>query len=103
MCGAVMLHLVVLHTNDVHGQVLPVRATWLEREDPPLVGGLKAVAREVQRVRAEVASEEGLGGVLVLDGGGLVPRDARGAARARARVRELARRRRLRRAGAGES
>lgn len=63
------VHLVVLHTNDVHGQLLPVRATWLGTEEPPLVGGLRAVARAVRRVRAEVAAEERPGGVLVVDGG----------------------------------
>ena len=70
LAAAADVHLVVLHTNDVHGQVLPVRATWLGTDDPPLVGGLKAVAREVRRVRAEVRATDGeRGGVLVVDGG----------------------------------
>lgn len=65
--GARPLHLVVLHTNDVHGQVLPRAATWLDRDEPPLVGGLARVGAYVNRVRAEVA-EEG-GALLVVDAG----------------------------------
>jgi 2',3'-cyclic-nucleotide 2'-phosphodiesterase (5'-nucleotidase family) len=61
------VHFVVLHTNDVHGQVLPRRATWLRRPDPPLVGGL---ARVAARVRQERRAAEAQGAqVLVLDGG----------------------------------
>ena len=59
------IHLVVLHTNDVHGQVLPRPATWIDREDPPLVGGLPRVGAEVQRVR----SEEQDAIVLLVDAG----------------------------------
>ncbi len=61
------LHVVVLHTNDIHGQVLPRKATWLKRADPPMVGGLPRVAACVKRVRAEV--EAAGGAVLVVDGG----------------------------------
>ncbi len=61
------LHFVVLHTNDVHGQVLPRKATWLKRADPPMVGGLARVAARVQREKRE-AEKEGAH-VLVLDGG----------------------------------
>jgi len=58
-------HLVILHTNDVHGQARPRPATWLGGEDPPLVGGLPRLAAAVQAVRAEVGAEN----VLLVDGG----------------------------------
>ncbi len=62
------LHLVVLHTNDLHGQVAPRPATWLEDADPkPLCGGLARLAaalwREKRRALAEGAA------VLVVDSG----------------------------------
>ena len=60
------VHLVVLHTNDVHGQALPHRV----RDDDGterLEGGLARVADYVARVRAEhVGPDRGL---LVVDGG----------------------------------
>lgn len=61
------LHFVVLHTNDVHGQVLPRKATWLKRENPPMVGGLARIAARVQREKRE--AEKAGAHVLVLDGG----------------------------------
>ncbi|MEZ5975517.1 MAG: bifunctional UDP-sugar hydrolase/5'-nucleotidase [Planctomycetota bacterium] len=61
-------HLIVLHTNDVHGQVLPLTATWVKDQDPkPTVGGIERVARYIQKVRAE-AAEQGAE-VLVVDAG----------------------------------
>lgn len=61
------LRLVVLHTNDLHGQCRVAQAGWLDREDPPLAGGLPRVAAYVASVRAELdGPREGL---LVLDGG----------------------------------
>jgi 5'-nucleotidase/UDP-sugar diphosphatase len=65
--GGELLHIVVLHTNDIHGQAQPRPATWVDREVPPLVGGLPRVAAYVKRVRRE-AGETGAG-VLVVDGG----------------------------------
>ncbi len=62
-----LVHLVVLHTNDVHGQVLPRPGTWLSREDPPLVGGIARLAGYVQRVRREHSGP--LRGVLLVDAG----------------------------------
>ena len=60
------IHLVVLHTNDVHGQALPRAATWIEDREVT-VGGLVRVAEYVESVRAE---HTGPGrGLLVLDGG----------------------------------
>ena len=58
-------HLVLLHTNDVHGQARPRAATWLGGEDPPLVGGLPRLAAAVRSVREEVGAEN----VLLVDGG----------------------------------
>jgi 2',3'-cyclic-nucleotide 2'-phosphodiesterase (5'-nucleotidase family) len=58
---------VVLHTNDLHGQMLPYRATWIDRNDPPLVGGVAAIGAYVSRVRDE-GDRKGFG-VLLLDGG----------------------------------
>jgi 2',3'-cyclic-nucleotide 2'-phosphodiesterase (5'-nucleotidase family) len=62
-----LVHFVVLHTNDVHGQVLPRKATWLKRPDPPLVGGLARVAARVHFEKTEAESEGAR--VLVVDGG----------------------------------
>src|SRR5882672_7041601 len=45
------IHLVVLHTNDMHGQVLPRKATWLDKDNPPMIGGLPRVAAFVASVR----------------------------------------------------
>ena len=58
------IHLVLLHTNDIHGQVLPRRATWLDEEPPPLAGGLPRLAAAVQRVRREETDD-----VLLVDAG----------------------------------
>jgi 5'-nucleotidase len=60
-------HLIVLHTNDVHGQVLPRPATWLRREDPPLAGGLPRVAAYFKKVRAEAAASGS--GCVIVDAG----------------------------------
>lgn len=61
------VHIVLLHTNDVHGQVQPRAATWIDREDPPRIGGLPRIAAYVNSVR-RAAAEEGAG-VLLVDGG----------------------------------
>lgn len=61
------VHVIVLHTNDVHGQVLPRKATWLRKDDPPLVGGIPRVAAYVQAVRDE-ARREGAA-LFVVDAG----------------------------------
>ncbi|MEE3178233.1 MAG: metallophosphoesterase, partial [Verrucomicrobiota bacterium] len=61
------VHLVVLHTNDVHGQVLPRPATWLDDPDPPRAGGLVRLAAAIRRERRE--AQEAGAEVLLLDGG----------------------------------
>ncbi|MCB9916205.1 MAG: bifunctional metallophosphatase/5'-nucleotidase [Planctomycetes bacterium] len=60
-------HVVLLHTNDVHGQVVARPATWLDKDAPPLIGGLPRIAAYAQRVRAECAAE-GVD-VLMVDAG----------------------------------
>lgn len=61
-------HLVILHTNDLHGQVLPRPATWLQNVDPlPDSGGLPRLAATVARER-KAAQAEGAE-VLFVDGG----------------------------------
>ena len=62
------VHLVVLHTNDMHGQVVPLPATWVKDQDPPPTsGGLARVGAYLRKVRREVKAEGGA--VLVLDAG----------------------------------
>ncbi|MEZ6015799.1 MAG: bifunctional UDP-sugar hydrolase/5'-nucleotidase [Planctomycetota bacterium] len=61
-------HLVVFHTNDIHGQVLPRPATWLKDVDPlPDSGGLPRLAATLRRERAEAEADGAA--VLVVDGG----------------------------------
>jgi 5'-nucleotidase len=61
------LHVVVLHTNDIHGQVLPRKATWLKRDPVPMAGGLPRAAAYVNRVRQESAKNGDV--VFVVDAG----------------------------------
>jgi 2',3'-cyclic-nucleotide 2'-phosphodiesterase (5'-nucleotidase family) len=61
------IHIVILHTNDVHGQVLTRKATWLDKDHPPLVGGLPRIAAYVNSVREEAKHVDE--GVVVLDAG----------------------------------
>jgi len=66
--AAELRHLVVLHTNDIHGQVLPRPATWLKDVEPlPDSGGLPRLAAAILRERR--AAEASGAGVLVVDGG----------------------------------
>ena len=60
-------HVILLHTNDVHGQAQPRPATWLDRENPPPIGGLPRLAAEVNRVRKEAQASGA--GFLLVDGG----------------------------------
>ena len=58
-------HLVILHTNDVHGQAKPRPATWLKGDPPPEIGGLPRLGAMVKAVHEEVGEEN----ILLLDGG----------------------------------
>ncbi|MFN0241370.1 MAG: bifunctional metallophosphatase/5'-nucleotidase [Planctomycetota bacterium] len=61
------IHVIVLHTNDLHGQVLPRPATWTKADPPPLAGGLPRIAAAVNRVWREAESNGAA--LLVVDGG----------------------------------
>lgn len=61
------LHVVLLHTNDLHGQVLPRKATWLKQDPPPLVGGITRVAAYIDRVKDEARKNNEI--VFVVDAG----------------------------------
>lgn len=60
------LHLIVLHTNDVHGQALARPATWLS-EPGRSVGGLERLLVAIETVRAEARAAGAE--LLLLDGG----------------------------------
>lgn len=66
--AAERIHLVVLHTNDIHGQVLPRPATWIRDVSPtPQTGGLERLGARIAALRSEL---EGQGSaVVVVDGG----------------------------------
>ncbi len=55
----------ILHTNDFHGQILPRKATWINREAPPEIGGAHALAGYIDKARADAGAEN----VLLLDSG----------------------------------
>lgn len=61
------LHLVVLHSNDIHGQAQPHAARWIDRDNPPPRGGLSRLAGEF--AAAEAAAVAGGALVLTVDGG----------------------------------
>ncbi|MDA1265423.1 MAG: bifunctional UDP-sugar hydrolase/5'-nucleotidase [Planctomycetota bacterium] len=66
--GQERLHVVVLHTNDMHGQVQPRLATWLKDRDPlPVSGGIARVASAIRTTRAKLEAEGAV--VFVVDGG----------------------------------
>ena len=61
-------HLIILHTNDIHGQILPLPATWIrDQNPPPLVGGVERIARYIDLVRKQAALDGD--DVLVVDAG----------------------------------
>ena len=52
----------ILHTNDVHGQVSPRPAVWLEGVNPlPDCGGLPRLAARLRQVRGLMDFEAGAG------------------------------------------
>ena len=44
---------VIFHTNDLHGRVFAQKGTWINRENPPEVGGFAALAATIRRERAK--------------------------------------------------
>ena len=59
--------LIILHTNDIHGQVQPMAARWIDPDDPPLLGGFEALAYTIEEIRTNTALEGA--GFLLLDAG----------------------------------
>ena len=57
------VHLVILHTNDLHGRAYPQKALWLDKVNPPDVGGLAALLATIRRERAKAWND---GAVVVL-------------------------------------
>ncbi|MEM8713939.1 MAG: bifunctional UDP-sugar hydrolase/5'-nucleotidase [Planctomycetota bacterium] len=61
-------HVVIFHTNDIHGQVLPRPAIWLKDVNPiPDSGGLPRLCARLNQLRAE--AEASGAAVVVCDGG----------------------------------
>jgi 5'-nucleotidase/UDP-sugar diphosphatase len=60
-------HLIILHTNDIHGSLAPVDAWWLNPDFPPPVGNAAAAMTIIDRERAN-AEKHGYG-FLLLDAG----------------------------------
>lgn len=61
-------HVVVLHTNDIHGQVLPRPAIWLKDVNPiPDSGGLPRLAAKLRELAAGARADGA--SVVICDGG----------------------------------
>lgn len=55
--------IVILHTNDVHGNIRPLKAFWIDRDSPPLAGGTASLATFVKEWRVKDSE------ALLLDAG----------------------------------
>jgi len=42
-----------LHTNDMHAQFVPLKATWIDKDPQPLIGGMTALDYYAQKLRAQ--------------------------------------------------
>jgi 2',3'-cyclic-nucleotide 2'-phosphodiesterase (5'-nucleotidase family) len=62
--GAEPIRLLVLHTNDIHGGIDESKATFMNPEFPPDLGGAASAARIIRTLR-EKAAKEGMGFLLV--------------------------------------
>lgn len=60
-------HLYVVHTNDIHGQLLPTEAFWMNRDFPPPLANAPGALRLIAELR-DSAEARGYG-FLLLDGG----------------------------------
>ncbi|MFO7639384.1 MAG: bifunctional UDP-sugar hydrolase/5'-nucleotidase [bacterium] len=67
LAPATTRHLRVVHTNDIHGALLPSEAWWMSRDFPPPLGGAASALGLVRELRA-AAQAEGRG-FLLLDAG----------------------------------
>lgn len=65
LCGTVYLN--ILHTNDIHGGIVPREASFLNPDFPPMIGGGAHIYRYAEEVRAEC--EENGEYCLLLDAG----------------------------------
>lgn len=64
--GAVQ-HLYIVHTNDIHGQLLPAEAFWMNRDFPPPLANAPGAVKVIQELR-DSAMANGYG-FLLIDGG----------------------------------
>lgn len=60
--------IVLLHTNDVHGNIRPLKAVWVDTAHPPLIGGSASLAGFVRTWRDSDARRPDLA-VRLLDAG----------------------------------
>jgi 5'-nucleotidase/UDP-sugar diphosphatase len=58
------MHLIVLHTNDIHGGIEASEATFMNPEFPPALGGAASAANIIRKFR-EKAAKEDMGFLLV--------------------------------------
>ena len=58
------VHIIIVHTNDVHGGIDPTGATFMDEEFPPALGGGPSLTRLVKFMRQK-AAEEGKGFLLI--------------------------------------
>ncbi len=61
--------IVILHTNDIRGQVQPASASWVDRNNPPKRGGLAIMASAINEIRGK--TKKAGKGFLLLDAGNL--------------------------------
>ena len=54
----------ILHTNDLHAQLTPLKATWIKQTPQPLIGGIAALAQTIDQHKSE--------STLLLDAGDIL-------------------------------
>ena len=67
-------HIYIVHTNDIHGALLPSDAYWINRDFPPPLANAPGAVNVIRGLREE-AQKKGYG-FLLFDGGGRVQRHA---------------------------